>query len=215
MGRTVTSATWYTYGVIKVLLADDHHVVRSALAALLNLEPDLTVVAEVERGDEVLPAAARAEPDVAVLDVDMPGMDGLAAAAALHDAAPSVAVLVLTGHGKPGHLRRALTAHVRGFLLKTAPPEELADAVRKVAAGERVLDPRLALTAWDLADNPLTPRETDVLRLAAEGAEAPEIAARLHLSAGTVRNYLTAVVTKLNARNRTDAARIAREAGWF
>ncbi|GGV14982.1 DNA-binding response regulator [Actinomadura cremea] len=201
--------------MIKVLLADDHHVVRSALAALLNLEPDLTVVAEVERGDEVLPAAARAEPDVAVLDVDMPGMDGLAAAAALHGAAPSVAVLVLTGHGKPGHLRRALTAHVRGFLLKTAPPEDLADAVRKVAAGERVLDPRLALTAWDLADNPLTPRETDVLRLAAEGAEAPEIAARLHLSAGTVRNYLTAVVTKLNARNRTDAARIAREAGWL
>ncbi|QFG24826.1 response regulator transcription factor [Actinomadura sp. WMMB 499] len=201
--------------MIKVLLADDHNVVRSALAALLNLEPDLTVVGEVERGDAVLPAVARDEPDVAVLDVDMPGMDGLAAAAALHDAAPSVAVLVLTGHGKPGHLRRALTAHVRGFLLKTAPPEELADAVRKVAAGERVLDPRLALTAWDLADNPLTPRETDVLRLAAEGAEAPEIAARLHLSAGTVRNYLTSVVAKLNARNRTDAARIAREAGWL
>ncbi|RSN70710.1 MULTISPECIES: response regulator transcription factor [Actinomadura] len=201
--------------MIKVLLADDHHVVRSALAALLNLEPDLAVVAEVERGDEVLPAAARAEPDVAVLDIGMPGMDGLAAAAALHEAAPAVAVLVLTGHGGPGHLRRALTAHVRGFLLKTAPPEELADGIRKVAAGERVLDPRLALTAWDLADNPLTPRETDVLRLAAEGAEAPEIAARLHLSAGTVRNYLTAVVAKLNARNRTDAARIAREAGWL
>lgn len=201
--------------MIKVLLADDHHVVRSALAALLNLEPDLTVVAEVERGDEVLPAAARAEPDVAVLDIGMPGMDGLAAAAALHEAAPAIAVLVLTGHGGPGHLRRALTAHVRGFLLKTAPPEELADGIRKVAAGERVLDPRLALTAWDLADNPLTPRETDVLRLAAEGAEAPEIAARLHLSAGTVRNYLTAVVAKLNARNRTDAARIARDAGWL
>ncbi|MEV5824555.1 response regulator transcription factor [Spirillospora sp. NPDC052242] len=201
--------------MIKVLLADDHHVVRSALAALLNLEPDLTVVAEVERGDEVLPAAARAEPDVAVLDIGMPGMDGLAAAAALHEAAPAIATLVLTGHGGPGHLRRALTAHVRGFLLKTAPPEELADGIRKVAAGERVLDPRLALTAWDLADNPLTPRETDVLRLAAEGAEAPEIAARLHLSAGTVRNHLTAVVAKLNARNRTDAARIAREAGWL
>lgn len=198
-----------------MLLADDHHVVRSALAALLSLEPDLTVVAEVERGDEVLAAARAARPDVAVLDVDMPGMDGLAAAAALREALPGVATLILTGHGKPGHLRRALAANVRGFLLKTAPPDELAAGIRKVAAGERVLDPKLALTAWDLADNPLTPRETDVLRLAAEGAEAPEIAERLHLSAGTVRNYLTAVVTKLNARNRTDAARIAREAGWL
>ncbi|TDC98059.1 response regulator transcription factor [Actinomadura sp. 7K507] len=201
--------------MLKVLLADDHHVVRGALAALLNLEPGLTVVAEVDRGDQVLPAARTARPDVAVLDIDMPGLDGLAAAAALHDAMPDVATLILTGHGKPGHLRRALTAGVRGFLLKTAPPEELATAIGKVAAGERVLDPNLALTAWDHADNPLTPRETDVLRVAAEGAEAPEIAERLHLSAGTVRNYLTAVVTKLNARNRTDAARIAREAGWL
>ncbi|MFI0404802.1 response regulator [Actinomadura sp. 3N508] len=201
--------------MIKVLLADDHHVVRSALAGLLGLEPDLTVVAEVDRGDEVVPAARSAGPDVAVLDIDMPGLDGLAAAAALHAAMPEVAALVLTGHGKPGHLRRALTAGVRGFLLKTSPPEELAAGIRTVAAGGRVLDPKLALTAWDIADNPLTPRETDVLRLAAEGAEAPEIAERLHLSAGTVRNYLTAVVTKLNARNRTDAARIAREAGWL
>ncbi|WP_433464201.1 response regulator transcription factor [Spirillospora sp. CA-128828] len=201
--------------MIKVLLADDHHVVRGALAALLALEPDLTVVAEVERGDEVQAAALSARPDVAVLDIDMPVMDGLAAAAALHAALPDIAVLILTGHGKPGHLRRALTAGVRGFLLKTAPPDELAAGIRKVAAGERVLDPKLALTAWDLADNPLTPRETDVLRLAAEGADAPEIAGRLHLSAGTVRNYLTAAVTKLNARNRTDAARIAREAGWL
>ncbi|MEU8797426.1 response regulator transcription factor [Spirillospora sp. NPDC048819] len=201
--------------MIKVLLADDHHVVRSALAGLLTLEPDITVVAEVDRGDEVLPAARSARPDVAVLDIDMPGLDGLAAAAALHAAAPEIASLILTGHGKPGHLRRALAAGVRGFLLKTAPPEELAAGIRKVAAGERVLDPRLALTAWDSADNPLTPRETDVLRLAADGAEATEIAGRLHLSAGTVRNYLTSVVTKLNARNRTDAARIAREAGWL
>ncbi len=198
-----------------MLLADDHHVVRGALAALLSLEPDLTVVAEVDRGDEVLPAARAARPDVAVLDVDMPGADGLTAASALHEALPGIATLILTGHGKPGHLRRALTAHVRGFLLKTVPPDELAAGIRRVAAGERVLDPQLALTAWDLADNPLTPRETDVLRLAAEGAEAQEIAARLHLSAGTVRNYLTAVVTKLHARNRTDAARIAEKAGWL
>ncbi len=198
-----------------MLLADDHHVVRSALAGLLGLEPDLTVVAEVDRGDQVLAAARSARPDVAVLDVDMPGLDGLAAAAALRADLPEVATLVLTGHGKPGHLRRALTAGVRGFLLKTAPPEELAAGIRAVAAGERVLDPKLALTAWDSADNPLTPRETDVLRLAAEGAEATEIAERLHLSAGTVRNHLTAVVAKLNARNRTDAARIAGEAGWL
>ncbi|TDD80094.1 response regulator transcription factor [Actinomadura darangshiensis] len=201
--------------MIKVLLADDHHVVRGALAALLALEPDLTVVAQVERGDEVVPAARASRPDVAVLDIDMPVLDGLAAAAALRDADPGIALLVLTGHGKPGHLRRALTAGVRGFLLKTSPPEELAAGIRKVAAGERVLDPKLALTAWDSTDSPLTPRETDVLRLAAEGAEPPEIAGRLHLSAGTVRNHLTAVVTKLNARNRTDAARIAREAGWL
>ncbi|WP_242884850.1 response regulator transcription factor [Actinomadura litoris] len=201
--------------MIRVLLADDHHVVRGALAALLNLEPDLEVVAEVERGDAVLPAARTHRPDVAVLDVDMPGMDGLAAAAILHEELPATATLILTGHGKPNHLRRALAAHVRGFLLKTAPPEELAAGIREVAAGGRVLDPKLAVTAWDLADNPLTPRETDVLRLAAEGAEATEIAERLFLSAGTVRNHLTSVVAKLNARNRTDAARIAGEAGWL
>jgi two-component system response regulator DesR len=122
---------------------------------------------------------------------------------------------MLTGHGKPGHLRRALASQVDGFVLKTAPPDELTAAIRKVAQGERVLDPSLAVTAWNLADNPLTPREADVLRLAAGGAEAPEIAAQLFLSAGTVRNYLTAIVTKLNARNRTDAARIAAEAGWI
>ncbi|MFI0447066.1 response regulator [Actinomadura sp. 6N118] len=201
--------------MINVLLADDHHVVRGALAALLDLEPDLTVVAQVDAGDKVVPTARSYRPDVAVLDVDMPGLDGLAAAAELHAEFPSCRVLILTGHGKPGHLRRALTAQVSGFLLKTAPPDELVAAIRAVAEGRRVLDPSLALTAWDVTDNPLTPRETDVLRLAAEGAEAPEIAQRLHLTAGTVRNYLTAVVAKLNARNRTDAARIAREAGWI
>ncbi|GAA2596320.1 response regulator transcription factor [Actinomadura fulvescens] len=201
--------------MINVLLADDHHVVRGALAALLDLEPDLTVVAQVDAGDKVVTAARSYRPDVAVLDVDMPGLDGLTAAALLHDELPSCRVLILTGHGKPGHLRRALSAHVSGFLLKTAPPDELVTAIRAVAGGRRVLDPSLALTAWDVTDNPLTPRETDVLRLAAEGAEAPEIAERLHLTAGTVRNYLTAAVTKLQARNRTDAVRIAREAGWI
>jgi two-component system, NarL family, response regulator DesR len=201
--------------VIRILLAEDQHVVRGALVALLELEADLTVVAQTGRGDEVLPAALAHRPDVAVLDVDMPGLDGLAAAAQLHERLPECRTLILTGYGKPGHLRRALAAQVAGFLLKTAPPDQLVAAIRTVAAGQRVLDPELALTAWDLADNPLTPREIEVLRLTGGGAEAPEIAAQLFLTAGTVRNHLTAIVAKLSARNRTDAVRIAQEAGWL
>lgn len=201
--------------MLTILLAEDQHVVRGALVALLELESDLTVVAAVGSGDQVLPAALEHRPDVAVLDIDMPVMDGLAAATALRERLPECRVLLLTGNGRPGHLRQALAAGVGGFLLKTAPPEELIDAIHAVAAGRRVLDPKLAVTAWDLADNPLTPRDTDVLRLVAEGTDAPEIAAQLHLTAGTVRNYLTAIVAKLNARNRTDAVRIASEAGWI
>ncbi|WP_433236139.1 response regulator [Streptosporangium sp. CA-135522] len=202
--------------MIRVLLAEDQHVIRGALVALLGLEPDLEIVAAVESGDAAVPAALVHHPDVAVLDIDMPGaLDGLAAAAELRVKLPACRTLMLTGHGKPGHLRRALGAQVDGFLLKTAPPEELVAAIRKVASGERVLDPSLAVTAWDLADNPLTSREADVLRLAAGGADAAEIGARLFLGAGTVRNYLTAIVAKLNARNRTDAVRIATEAGWI
>ncbi|MEV4161599.1 response regulator transcription factor [Nonomuraea dietziae] len=202
--------------MIRVLLAEDQHVIRGALVALLGLEQDLEVVAAVESGDDVVAAALAHRPDVAVLDIDMPGaIDGLEAAGRLRTRLPGCRTLMLTAYGKPGHLRRALDAQVDGFVLKTVPPEELAAAIRKVAAGERVLDPSLAVTAWDLADNPLTPREADVLRMAADGAEATEIATRLFLSAGTVRNYLTAIVAKLNARNRTDAARIAREAGWI
>ncbi|GII32557.1 response regulator transcription factor [Planotetraspora mira] len=202
--------------MIHVLLAEDQHIIRGALVALLGLEPDLEVVDSVESGDAVVPAALVHRPDVAVLDIDMPGtLDGLGAAAELRAKLPGCRVLMLTGYGKPGHLRRALSAQVDGFLLKTAAPERLVEAIREVAAGRRVLDPSLALTAWDLADNPLTPREADVLRLVAEGAEATEIAGRLFLSAGTVRNYLTTIVGKLNARNRTDAVRIATEAGWI
>ncbi|MEU7894580.1 response regulator transcription factor [Nonomuraea sp. NPDC049152] len=202
--------------MIRVLLAEDQHVIRGALVALLGLEEDIEIVAAVESGDAVLAAALAHRPDVAVLDIDMPGtLDGLEAAGELRAKLPACRTLMLTAYGKPGHLRRALGAQVDGFVLKTAPPEELTAAIRKVAAGERVLDPSLAVTAWDLADNPLTPREADVLRLAAGGAEAPEIAAQLYLSAGTVRNYLTTIVAKLNARNRTDAARIARESGWI
>ncbi|GAA3423803.1 response regulator transcription factor [Streptosporangium sandarakinum] len=202
--------------MIRVLLAEDQHVIRGALAALLGLEPDLEIVAAVDSGDAALSAALVHRPDVAVLDIDMPGArDGLAAAAELRERLPGCRTLMLTAHGKPGHLRRALGAQVDGFLLKTAPPEDLVAGIRAVAAGQRVLDPSLAVTAWNLADNPLTPREADVLRLAASGADAAEIAARLFLGAGTVRNYLTAIVAKLNARNRTDAVRIASEAGWI
>ncbi|WP_033222157.1 response regulator transcription factor [Kitasatospora phosalacinea] len=202
--------------MIRLLLAEDQHVVRGALVALLGLEPDFEVVAEAGTADDVLPRALVFRPDVAVLDIEMPGRtDGLQAAAALKEALPACRTLMLTSLGRPGLLRRALDAKVDGFLLKTAPPAELVAAVREVASGGRVLDPALAVAAWDLADNPLTPRENDVLRELAGGAEPPEIAARLHLSTGTVRNVLTAVVGKLNARNRTDAVRIAREAGWL
>ncbi|MQY05817.1 response regulator transcription factor [Actinomadura macrotermitis] len=201
--------------MIRLLIAEDQHVVRGALVALLGLEPDLEVVAEVGTGTDVVPAARAHRPDVAVLDVDMPGMDGLDAAAALREALPACRALMLTGNGRPGHLRRALDAKVSGFVLKTAPPDELAEAIRTVAAGGRVLDPNLAVAAWDLAGDPLTPREKDVLRMTADGAEPAEISGALHLSAGTVRNHLTAIVAKLNARGRTDAVRIAREAGWI
>ncbi|MFD9946356.1 DNA-binding response regulator [Nonomuraea sp. NPDC059023] len=202
--------------MIRVLLAEDQHVIRGALVALLGLEDDLEIVEAVESGEAAVAAALVHRPDVAVLDVDMPGaIDGLDAAATIRDKLPSCRTLMLTGYGKPGHLRRALASQVDGFLLKTAPPEELTAAIRTVAGGGRVLDPSLAVTAWDLADNPLTQREVDVLRLVAGGAEATEVAQRLHLTAGTVRNYLTAIVAKLNARNRTDAVRIASESGWI
>ncbi|MFE7463358.1 DNA-binding response regulator [Streptomyces sp. NPDC057499] len=200
---------------IRVLLAEDMNMVRGALVALLDLEGDLSVVCELERGDEIVEAARLHGPDVAVIDIDLPGVDGLTAAAQLHEELPECRTLILTSMGRPGTLRRALTAKVDGYLLKDAPPGELANAVRRVAAGHRVIDPQLALAAWGGAETPLTDRETEVLRLTADGAEAKEIARTLHLSAGTVRNYLTNIVTKLNARNRVDAIRIARDAGWL
>lgn len=202
--------------MIRLLLAEDQHVVRGALAALLDLEADLRVEAQAASGDDALSEALVCRPDVAVLDIDMPGrLDGLAAAAEIKARIPGCRTLILTANGRPGLLRRALDAKVDGFLLKTAPPEDLVTAIREVAAGGRVLDPKLAVAAWDLADNPLTPRERDVLRELAGGAEPPEIAATLFLSTGTVRNVLTSIVAKLSARNRTDAVRIAREAGWL
>ncbi|GAB2822832.1 response regulator transcription factor [Actinocorallia aurea] len=198
-----------------MLLAEDQHVIRGALVALLGLEPDLEVVAEAGTGEEAVAEALVARPDVAVLDIDMPVMDGLTASERLAERLPECRVLLLTAHGKPGHLKRALSAKVAGFLLKTAPPDRLVAAIRDVAQGRRVLDPELAVAAWDLADDPLTPREKDVLRLTAEGADAKDIAVALFLSPGTVRNHLTAIVAKLGARNRTDAVRMAAEAGWL
>jgi two-component system, NarL family, response regulator DesR len=200
--------------MIKVLLAEDMHMVRGALVALLNLEADIQVVAEVASGDEIVPAARQFAPDVAVIDIDLPGKDGLTAATELHEKQPECRTLILTSLGRPGTLRRALSARVGGFLLKDAPPAELADAIRGVAAGRRVVDSQLALAAWDSTECPLTPREIEVLRLTAGGANTMEIAAQLYLSVGTVRNYLTTILTKLNARNRVDAIRIATEAGW-
>ncbi|GAB2593869.1 response regulator transcription factor [Streptomyces capparidis] len=200
--------------MIRILLAEDMNMVRGALVALLELEPDIEVAAEVETGDDILPSALKVRPDVAVLDIDLPGIDGITAAGALRRELPQCRVLILTSLGRPGNLRRAMDAQVSGFILKDAPPDRLAGAIRGVAAGQRVVDPQLAIAAWDAVENPLTSREVEVLRLAAGGAEAVEIAARLFLSPGTVRNYLTAIVAKLNARNRVDAIRMAQESGW-
>jgi two-component system response regulator DesR len=202
-------------GPVRVLLAEDVALLRGALAGLLGLEPDLDVVAEVGSGDAIVATALAHRPDVAVLDIDLPGVDGVTAAAELHDRLPECRVLILTGLGRPGHLRRALDAHVHGFVLKDVPPADLADAIRRVAAGEQVVDPQLALVALRQPESPLTARETEVLRLAAGGAGVDDIALVLTLTTGTVRNYLASCISKLNARNRIDAVRIAGEFGWM
>jgi len=201
--------------VIRVLLAEDQAMTRGALAALLELAGDIEVVAQVGRGDQVVPAALRAGPDVALLDIEMPGLDGLAAAADLHRELPRCKVLILTTFGRPGYLRRAMESGVLGFLVKDAPASELATAVRRVMAGERVLDPALAAAALSEGPNPLTERERDVLAASADGASIAEIARQLHLSEGTVRNYLSEAIQKLDARNRIEAARLAQQKGWL
>lgn len=200
---------------LRLLLADDQALVRGALAALLDLEPDLTVVAEVGRGDEVVAAAQATQPDVALLDVEMPGLDGIAASAALRAALPSCRVLVVTTFGRPGYLRRALAAGASGFVVKDTPARQLADAVRRVAQGLRVVDPTLAAETLASGDSPLTPREADVLRAARNGGTAADIAAALHLSEGTVRNHLSAAMGKTGARTRAEAVRLADENGWL
>ncbi|WP_182875558.1 response regulator transcription factor [Microbispora sp. H10670] len=201
--------------MIRVLLAEDMHMIRAALTALLRLESDLKVAAEVTRGDEIVPAALRVRPDVAIVDIDLPVLDGITAAARLREVLPSCRILVLTAMGRPGQVRRALSAGIEAFLVKDAPGDRLADAIRRTAAGLRVLDAELVASAMEYGESPLTPREATVLREAARGASAEEIAARLHLSAGTVRNYLTGAITKTGARNKIDAVRIAEDAGWL
>lgn len=201
---------------IKVLLAEDQSMVREALAALLGLEPDIEVVAQAARGDEVLAAArAHEDLDVALLDIEMPGATGIEAAAQLHREFPTLKLVILTTFGRPGYLRTAMESGADAFLVKDAPAAQLAEAVRKVLAGERVIDPTLAAAALADGANPLTDREREVLRAAANGATNAELAATLHLSQGTVRNYLSTAIQKLTARNRAEAVRIAREKGWL
>jgi two-component system response regulator DesR len=200
---------------IRLLLADDQALVRGALATLLGLEPDMEVVAEVGRGDEVVSAARESRPDVALLDVEMPGLDGIAATAELHDALPGVRVLIVTTFGRPGFLRRALQAGANGFVVKDTPARQLAEAVRRVHAGLRVVDPALAADSLAGGESPLTARETEVLIAARGGGSVADIAHQVSLSEGTVRNHLSSAIGKTMARNRADAVRIADEFGWL
>ena len=200
---------------IRVLIAEDQEMIREALAALLSFEDDIEVVAQVGRGDEVTPAALASKPDVALLDIEMPGMDGLTAAAALSQASPGTKIVILTTFGRPGYLRRAMEAGASGFVVKDSPADRLARTIRQVLSGQRVIDPELAAAALAEGASPLTPRERDVLAASQDGATIAEIAVALYLSEGTVRNYLSACIQKTGARNRTEALRVAEERGWL
>jgi len=200
---------------IRILLADDEHLIRGAIAALLALEDDLTVVAQAATGAQALAMARALRPDVAVLDLQLPDLDGVAVAKTIHDELPTCQTMIVTSHGLPGHLKRALAVGVRGFLPKTVSAETLTSVVRTVHRGGRYVDPQLAAEAISVGDSPLTPREAHVLELAAEGAPVEEIARRASLSQGTVRNYLSSAVGKVGAANRHEAARIARGYGWI
>jgi two-component system response regulator DesR len=201
--------------MIRVLLADDQAMVRGALATVLGLEPDIEVVAQVGSGDEVLPAAKASAPDVALLDVQMPGKDGLTAAAELHTALPACRIIVCTTFGRPGYLARAMAAGAAGFVVKDSPPEQLVDAVRRVSGGLRVVDPALAAESLATGSSPLTVREHEVLRAASDGGTVADVARRLHLSEGTVRNHLSAAIGKTGARTRAEAVRLAEQNGWL
>jgi two-component system, NarL family, response regulator DesR len=202
-------------GPIRVLIAEDQAMIREALAALLSFEDDIEVVAQVGRGDEVVAAATEHGVDVALLDIEMPGLDGLSAASALRRAKPELKIVILTTFGRPGFMRRAMESGVSAFLVKDSPADRLAETVRTVLAGGRVIDPDLAAAALAEGGNPLTPRERDVLAASADGSMISEIAAKLYLSEGTVRNYLSACIQKTGARNRTEALRIAEDRGWL
>jgi two-component system response regulator DesR len=201
--------------MIRLLIADDQSLVRGALAALLSMEDDFEVVAEVGRGDEVVDAALAATPDVALLDIEMPGIDGIAATAALRSALPSCRVIVVTTFGRPGYLRRAMEAGASGFVVKDIPAEQLADAIRRVQSGLRVVDPTLAAETLASGESPLTARERDVLVAARSGGTVADIAKLLFLSDGTVRNYLSSAIGKTGARTRAEAARTAEQHGWL
>jgi len=201
--------------MIRLLLADDQALVRGAMAALLDMEPDLTVVAEVGRGDEVVGAARDHAVDVALLDVEMPGLDGVAAARELHRAVPGCRVLMVTTFGRAGYLKQAMAAGASGFIVKDTPARQLADAVRRVHEGLRVVDPALAAQSLAQGDSPLTEREADVLRAAKDGGTVADIARELHLSEGTVRNHLSSAIGKTGARTRAEAVRLALDNGWL
>jgi two-component system response regulator DesR len=200
---------------VRILLAEDQGMVREALATLLGLEEDIEVVAQVARGDDVVPAAREHAVDVALLDIEMPGMTGIDAAAQLRKELPGVKVVIVTTFGRPGYLRRAMENGTDAFLVKDAPAAQLADAVRRVLRGEKVIDPMLAAAALAEGADPLTARERDVLRAVADAKVNSEIAMALHLSEGTVRNYLSTAIQKTGARHRAEAVRIAREKGWL
>jgi two-component system response regulator DesR len=202
-------------GPIRLLLADDQSLVRGALAALLDLEPDLVVAAEVGRGDEVVAAALAHQVEVALIDIEMPGLDGVAATKALKEALPGCQVLIVTTFGRPGYLRKAMAAGASGFVVKDTPARQLSDAVRRVHAGLRVVDPALAADSLTSGDSPLTERESQVLRCAADGATVSDIAGSLHLSEGTVRNHLSSAMGKTGARTRAEAVRLANDNGWL
>ncbi|MFI9596863.1 response regulator transcription factor [Nonomuraea sp. NPDC052265] len=200
--------------MIRVMLAEDQGMIRGALASLLGLEPDIEVVGEAADGNEAVAVALAVTPDIALLDIEMPGKDGLTAAAEIAGRVPGCRVMILTTFGRPGYLRTAMEAGAVAFLVKDSPAKDLAAAIRRVQAGERVIDPGLAAAALSAGPNPLSARERDVLAAAADGSTIGDIALRLHLSEGTVRNYLSSAIQKTHARNRIEAVRRARAQGW-
>ena len=201
--------------MISILIADDETLIRTALAALLNLEGDLSIAAQATTGDEAVAMARHHQPDIALLDLQMPGLDGISVAASLRQTLPGCASIIITSHGRPGHLKRALAAGARGFLPKTISADILSTAIRAVHAGGRYIDADLAAEAISAGNSPLTPREADVLELAADAVPVADIARRVNLSPGTVRNYLSSATAKLGAANRHEAVRAARDHGWI